>query len=249
MAAIVTEAVILRAFDYGETSRILRMLTPDHGVQSVVARGARRPRGAFSSVLEPFARGAATLFIKPGRDLQNLSAFELIHRPRALGQDLLRFGGASLLAEITLRTASEEPQAAVFQTFVDAIDALESAPADRLERTVIARAWNLVSVLGFAPAVEACARCGKSFSDTDPARFDVVAGGLTCADCAGSVGAAVPPEARAALDAFCHADVPHVPRTEGHWRLLIRHLGHHVIEGPPLRSLPFLADLLELPAP
>ena len=77
MPLLVTEAIVLHAFDYLESSRIIRLLTRDAGVQSVLARGARRSRGRDGSALDLFAEGSAQIYIKPNRDLHNLGGFEL----------------------------------------------------------------------------------------------------------------------------------------------------------------------------
>ena len=77
MSAVTDDALILQAFPYGDTSRILRLLTRRHGLRSVIARGALRPRSRFGGSLEPFAEGIATLHLRANRDLQTLTAFEL----------------------------------------------------------------------------------------------------------------------------------------------------------------------------
>jgi len=240
-----TDAVVLRSFEYGETSRILRLLTPDLGVQAVLAKGARRPRSRFSAVLEPFARGTATLHLKPGRELQTLAAFDLVHRPRGLGTDLLRFGGASLIAEILLRTASEEAHPGLFDGFVDAIAAIEAAPTENLEPVLLARTWAIVTLLGFGPTLDACVRCGRAFGPDEGAFFDAAAGGLRCADCGPHAHSGlVPSHGIDALRRFARGEPAAVDRTEGHWRLLARHLEHHILDRAPLRSLQFLLDAL-----
>ena len=45
MSLLVTDAIVLHAFDYLESSRIIRLLTREAGVQSALARGARKSRG------------------------------------------------------------------------------------------------------------------------------------------------------------------------------------------------------------
>ncbi|MGH7130234.1 MAG: DNA repair protein RecO, partial [Planctomycetaceae bacterium] len=62
------DSIILQTFAYGDTSKILRLLTADHGVCSAFARGALRPRSRFGGVLEPFSEGVATLYLKEGRE-------------------------------------------------------------------------------------------------------------------------------------------------------------------------------------
>ncbi|MEZ5564417.1 MAG: DNA repair protein RecO [Gammaproteobacteria bacterium] len=48
------DAYILHARSYQETSQILEVLTVEHGRLGLVARGARRPKSPWRSVLQPF---------------------------------------------------------------------------------------------------------------------------------------------------------------------------------------------------
>src|ERR687883_1333581 len=96
MPLLTTDAIVLHAFDYSETSRILRLATREAGVQSVLARGARRAKSRFGSALDLFAQGAAQLYLKEGRDLQTLSGFDVTRARPALADDLGRFAGASV---------------------------------------------------------------------------------------------------------------------------------------------------------
>ena len=76
MPLVSTDAIILHAFDYLESSRILRMLTRDAGVRSVVAKGLRKSARRFGGGVDLFARGTAHLYTKPGRDLDTLAGFD-----------------------------------------------------------------------------------------------------------------------------------------------------------------------------
>src|SRR5689334_5304785 len=94
MPALHTDAVVLHAFDYLETSRIFRLATREAGVLSVLARGARRPKSRYGTALDLFASGAADIYVKSGRDLHTLAGFE-VNRSRApLAADLERFMAA-----------------------------------------------------------------------------------------------------------------------------------------------------------
>lgn len=245
MALISADAIILQTFAYGDTSRILRLLTRTHGLQSALAKGARGPRNRFGGVLEPFVEGIITLNFREARDLQTLSGFELVRSRQGLGRDLLRLGGASLIAELVLRTGSEEPQPALFEAVRDALDELDAAPADHVERRVLALAWKLVGMLGFAPELDSCLSCYRTIAPEEETRFSYSAGGVLCDTCAVAGGGAVlPPRARDALRAFLAGESPALDRTIGHWRLLERYLDHHVLEGGTLKSFEFLASAL-----
>ncbi|HEX6574196.1 MAG TPA: recombination protein O N-terminal domain-containing protein, partial [Gemmatimonadaceae bacterium] len=65
MGSIVTEAIVLHAFDYLETSRILRLMTRDAGVQAVIARGARSSRKRFGTSIDLFAQGMVEINVRP----------------------------------------------------------------------------------------------------------------------------------------------------------------------------------------
>jgi len=244
MSITTTDALVLQCFPYGDTSRIVRLLTRDAGVHSAIAKGALRPRSRYAH-LEPFAEGSAALYIRDTRDLQTLASFELTRRRHSLGRDLLRFGGASLVAELVLRTASEEAQPALFDVVTTGLDRIAAVETDQVEVNVLAVTWNVIAMLGFTPELDSCIVCG---TDMDPARdatFDYTAGGLRCDSCAtGLPGRRIPPRARTALAAFCRGTPAPVHTTEGHWRLLSRYLEHHILEGTPLRSLHFLASSL-----
>ena len=99
MTAVVTEAVVLHAFDYLESSRILRLITRDAGVQSVLARGARSSRKRFGTSLDVFAQGVVEYSTKPGRDLSTLTAFDATRARPHLVAEISRFTGACALAD------------------------------------------------------------------------------------------------------------------------------------------------------
>ena len=77
MPLLATDAIVLHAFDYLESSRIIRLLTREAGVQSGLARGARKSRGRYGTALDLFAEGSAQLYVKPNRELHNLAGFEI----------------------------------------------------------------------------------------------------------------------------------------------------------------------------
>jgi DNA repair protein RecO (recombination protein O) len=246
MPLLTAECIVLQAFPYSETSKILRLFTRDHGVISAIARGALRPKSQYGGMLEPFTEGIAHVYVKHGRELQNLSGFELTRSRQALGRDLLRFGGASLLAEIVLRTASEEPEPGLYDPFCAALHNVEIATADELESVLLAEIWSLVGRLGFAPSLESCVHCSRTLEADEDATFDYAAGGVRCRVCSAVLaGRSLPAQARKDLMQLSSGSAIPLDRTAAHWALLGKFLAHHVMEGTQLRSLTFLAEVLE----
>src|SRR5258708_34644087 len=100
MAALVTESIVLHAFDYLETSRILRLLTRDAGAQSVLARGARNSRKRFGSAMYLFAQGIAEIHVRPNRELQTLLALDVTRSRGKIRADVGRFTAPSITSAI-----------------------------------------------------------------------------------------------------------------------------------------------------
>lgn len=247
MPLITTEAIILQTHAYSETSKILRLLTQTHGVRSAIARGALRPKSRYGGLLEPFTVGMATLYLKDGRDLQTMSGFELVRSGQALGRDLLRFGAASLLAEVVLRTASEAADPALYEQVRRALHRLERAEPEAVESTALAETWALTDRLGFGPELEECLTCGRMLDAAEEAVFDHGAGGVRCVECGeGAPGRRLPTHARHALARLVRGEAVPLERTAAHWQLLARFLTYHLTDGGALRSLAFLTEAMEV---
>ena len=164
MPLVETDAIVLHAFDYSETSRILRLATRDAGLQSVLARGARRSKSRFGSALDLFAQGAAQLHLKDGRDLQTLASFDVTRSRAELGEELGRFAGASALAELVLRfSGADDVSVQLFDVLTDALDRVADALDSRTIEATLSGAWRLVAELGFAPTIDACASCHAKY--------------------------------------------------------------------------------------
>ena len=241
MTLVVTEAVVLHAFDYLESSRILRLITRDAGVQSVLARGARSSRKRFGTSLDVFAQGSAEYTTRPGRELNTLTAFDCGRARPELVSDISRFTGACVLAELVLRFSSDEAHPGLFDAFVNGLDQIGAAEAgDTVSRTLGA-AWHIVGELGFTPALDVCANCHTPLADDARTPFSHVAGGALCERCARLVPGtrAIPPEARAALAQWIsgsQAVLDSPAEGRAHQRLLREFLDHHLSEGKMLRA-------------
>ena len=247
MPLVTVDAVILQSFPYSETSKILRLLTGPHGVQSVIAKGARRPRSRYGGILEPFTEGTASFYLKGNRDLHTLREFELRRPRQGLGRDLVRFGGASLIAEIVLRTASGQESGDVYGAVRAALTDLETADPGRVEAIALAHVWALVTTLGFGPAVERCVHCGGDLPEGRDLFFDYGAGGFLCGECGGGGGAGrvVPAIARSDLSGLVAGEIRDLGSTAAHWQLLARFLAYHLVDAGTLRSLDFLNAAME----
>ncbi len=233
-----TRSVVLQTHSYSDTSKILRLLTLDHGPQSVMAKGAMRPKSRLCGVLEPFADGSATFYLKPDRDLHTLSDFDLATERQALGRDLGRYAAASVLCELVLRLAPAETDPVLFDVLTRGLDALLAADLEQVPGTAMAAIWLLVDVLGFAPDLSGCSRCGDTVEDKG-GRLDVREGVLFCENCLPG-GTALPPSEIRTLRRLASGHIVVTDLSSRQLTLLVDFIRHHAAEGKMLRSLDFL---------
>lgn len=241
MSTLVTEAIVLHAFDYLETSRIIRLLTRDAGVQSVIARGARNSRKRFGSALDLFAQGTADVQMREHRELQVLSSFELTRSRPQYALDVGRFTAGSMIAELTLRTSSDEPQPALFDAVELALENLASAPAEQTVAAGLAGAWQIVAALGFAPSLDICANCHADLDPSASVAFSHSAGGALCARCGqlASGSRVIPADARSAIRRWLEGEFtsPLSPQEErAHQRLLREFFLEHIAGDRDLKA-------------
>ncbi len=241
MASLTTDAIVLHAFDYLETSRILRLATRELGVQSVIARGARRSTKRFGAALDLFASGIAEIHARDGRELQQLTSFDVTNPRPSLGLDLDRFSSASMLAELGLRFAVAEEQGSLFGSLSDALDVLTTRSGGDARATGLGRAWHLIAAMGFAPSIDMCCVCHEPVSAGETATFSYPEGGIVCQRCAGAVrgGRRLPPEARTAIRDWLSGDDKSpvdAAVMRAHARLLREFVSHHISDGGELKA-------------
>ncbi|MCS7088911.1 MAG: DNA repair protein RecO [Thermoflexales bacterium] len=198
-----TPAIILRRADFGEADRVLTILTPEHGLKRVLAKGVRRVTSRKAGHLELFAR--AQLLLARGRQLDLVTQAELLEPHRALREDLQRGALAHYICELAERFASAETDsAALFHLVAETLLALCEA-ADPL---LIARAYelHLLTLEGYRPQLFMCALTNQPLEiDQEPTRtrawFSPSSGGAVREACLAQARDAIPTP-RVALEAL-----------------------------------------------
>jgi DNA repair protein RecO (recombination protein O) len=244
VALISTPAIVLASLRYGETSKIVRLASRDHGVQSAIAKGALRPRSRFGGSLQLLSEGQAQWLMKENRELNVLTSFDLRQLHVGLTRNLERYAVACTLAEVMLRFAPSDSHPESFEVLQEALELLEVCPVETVESLGLRLLWRLVGSLGFAPSIDACVIDGVLLPVEGPLPFSAREGGALCLSCAAQRGATqLPVEDRADLASLLDPGAP-LPALDGrhaaaHRRLVARYIRHHLAEGADLPALEF----------
>jgi len=186
-----TNGIIIGRTNFGEADRIVRLLTPDHGKVSAVAKGVRKIKSRLAGHLELF--GDADLSLATGRNLDVITAARLRWYPHALAADYEQVNLAYLFGRLADRTAQERtPQPELFAHLSEALHA-----ADAGARGPLIELWfklRLLNLIGYRPELTACIVCGTHAGSATYA-FDAPRGGLVCTNDAGATSRPISTEA------------------------------------------------------
>lgn len=174
---------MLRSVDYGDSDRIVTLLTTRYGKVSALARGARKSTRRFQA-LSPFCVLRVEVALGAG-DLGTLAAAELSRSFPSLLSDLDKLSVAGAACELVREALPmRQPDPAIFATTVALLSALEVADG-KLEALLLGFSWRVITLSGFAPGLDACGTCGRQPSSTQAGMFDAAMGALSCRVCGG----------------------------------------------------------------
>ncbi len=151
-----TPGYILHHRPYRDTSRILEVLTREHGRLSLFARGVRGPKAKLASVLQPFQM---LLFSWSGRgEAAQLTGAESAHPGPRLPSSCLM--AAFYLNELLLKlTTRHDPLPMLFDTYHDTLEGLRQG--EPLEPRLRIFEKRLLEVLGYGLELSAEAQTGR----------------------------------------------------------------------------------------
>ncbi|MGH7817711.1 MAG: DNA repair protein RecO [Candidatus Binatia bacterium] len=184
-SSYVTPAIVLRTRPFGESDKIVSLLTKDFGKITGIAKGAMRSRKRFVNSLEPFALVNLRFQDRPHSDLAFILTADLIVGYRQLAQSLESICYAAYLVEITDGLVGErEENRAVYQHLSDSLRYLEENGTSL--RFLTSFELKLLRMVGYQPVLDNCRRCHRERLDAAKRQwyFSPVDGGILCDGCA-----------------------------------------------------------------
>lgn len=205
MPLLSSDALVLRTYKVGETSKVVVLLTRERGKLRAVAKGARSGRPRYQSALEPLSEVRVGLYGRQGAELLRLGPCELLRSAFRAGERGLETAlNLSYFAELLDAFAQEgEAEDDVYRLALTVVRAAEGGT----DTAVLARyleAW-LLRLHGLYPPLDHCAACGAGLG-AGALDYDAHARGFVCSSCRPASGPILPAGARGfLLDVFRRA--------------------------------------------
>jgi len=180
-----TEAVVLSAIKFRDTSKIVRLYTREFGKVAAVAKGARDAKSKFRSALEPMTHVSAVIYKNDNRELQLLSQCDSISAFYHLTEESEKmYAALSAIELVDVITHDEERNEQLFDLLINHLKVVNSAT----NNAVIALYYFetvLSELLGFKLDLNRCSYCGNETTKTlsEGARVVIYGDGVLCASC------------------------------------------------------------------
>ena len=156
-----TPAIVVALRPHGEHGAIIRLMTPEHGLQAAYVRGARGRH--LRPVLVPGNQVEATLSARTDTQLAQ-GVIELVHSRGPLLQEPLPAAAIDWIAALTAIALPEgQPYPRLYQALDGLLAAVEAAPsASGWGAALVRYEMLLLAELGFGLDLEKCAISGAN---------------------------------------------------------------------------------------
>lgn len=149
MNQLVTTGIVLSRTNFREADRIIKLITPDVGKLSLIAKGVRKPKSKMAGGIELFSVSSLT-YIKGKGDLGTLVSARLDKHYGNIVSSIDRVQLGYELIKVLDRATEDEPEAEYFTLLQQAFDALNDSSID----ITLVRFWfnaQLIKLSGHTP--------------------------------------------------------------------------------------------------
>ncbi len=174
------EALVLKTYDYRETSKICVFFTKAMGKMKGVLKGIRRDHKKFGSNVDIFSLNDIVFYWHPDSEMHLVGQCDLTDYYFPVRQDIRRMMAASYMTELVDKLMPlEEPGPTVYRLLLRYLESLKTV--SDVDKLVHILQVKVLQESGFKPHLDSCVQCGRRIRYR--ARFSLQSGGLLCETC------------------------------------------------------------------
>ena len=152
MSTLQTEGIVLQKIDYSESSLIIKLLTPDEGIQSFIFQGAKR-KNKKGNLVSPMAVVSIEYFRRNDSALGKIRSLESALVFKQIPFDPYRSSVLFFMNEIVIKTVKDKSVDEDLYTFLRSmLEILDLS--EKIANFPIKFLYQLTKYLGFYPQIE-----------------------------------------------------------------------------------------------
>lgn len=171
------EGIVVSETPYGETSKIINVITKKYGVIGLVAKGSRTLKSDLRSVTTKLTYGTFTIYYKKDK-LSTLKSVDIINNFKNIKTNLSSISYATFILDLTEQVMKQTYKLGIYDLLVSALIKIN----ENYDPLVIMNILELkyLEYLGVMPILESCSICG---SKKAIATLSASSGGYVCHNC------------------------------------------------------------------
>lgn len=171
------EGIIVSETPYGESSKIINILTKEAGIIGVMAKGAKKIKSSLRTVTERFTLGIFNVYYHKDK-LSTLVSADIINPLLNIKTDIIKIGYLTYMVELAQQTAKQNDDNRIYSILKSAILKIEEG----LDPMIITNILELkmLDYLGVGIDLDKCIKCGDNKSILTISGDE---GGYICSDC------------------------------------------------------------------
>ena len=174
---IEVEGFILNEINYGETSKIIYVITKDHGLISIMCKGAKSIKSKNRATTLKYTYALFNIYYKENK-LSTLKSADIINPLKNIKSDITLISYITYLSELTYQVIKQSNDNDIYNDFINTILKIEKG----LDPLVLTNILELkyLDKLGVLFDLNECCKCGNK---TNIVTISSDAGGYICKKC------------------------------------------------------------------
>ena len=170
------EGIIIKDASYSETSKLLTLITKEHGVINLLAKGAKTLKSPLRITTTKLTHGYFNIIYKENR-LSTLKEVDIIDYYKNIKKDINKISYATFILELVEQVTKQIYNEEVFNNMIYALKKID----ENMNPLVITNILELkcLDYLGVMPILDCCSVCGNKNIIT----ISADQGGYICKNC------------------------------------------------------------------
>ncbi len=173
---VITKGIVLTETPYGESSKILNILTEDYGLIGVMSKGSRNIKNKLRGISGKMAFAEFTISYKEN-GLSTLIEGNIINSFKNIFNDFKMASFAFYLMDLVKQVLQENNDKSLYKLLTSALIRINDKMSPELISNIVE--LKLLDSLGVSLNLDSCSLCGSP----DIYTLDIKNGGVICKDC------------------------------------------------------------------
>lgn len=174
---IEVEGIVLTSQDYGDTSKIINVITKEYGIIGIIAKGCKSIKSNLRSVTDKLTYGIFNIYYKKDK-LSILSSVDVIDNFKNIKKDISKISYATYLLELTGQVIKHSSKLEIYDLLINGLIKINEGYDPLVIMNIIELKY--LDYLGVMPIIDSCSKCGSIYSIKT---LSSDSGGYICSKC------------------------------------------------------------------